>query len=283
MYDSLSRSPQSIVGELEADAERFETPCGDGVMAWRAWGEGPPVVLFHGAHGSWTHWIRNIDALRRTRRVLAPDLPGFGESAPPPRTGEVQSYAEEIAAGLRLLPEDGPFDLLAFSMGGVMAAHLAAIAPELTRRLILVGAGGLGTAPGHFVSTPIRGLEGEALRQAHRANLLALMLRSEDAVDDLALYAQGLNVPRARVQPGPLVVPDKLLQALPRITAQIDAIWGEFDAPHPEPEVQAAVIRRFQPDAELRVIAGAGHWVMYEGGEAFNQAALELLESPLRR
>jgi pimeloyl-ACP methyl ester carboxylesterase len=282
MLDDMTRAPDAIVDGIERQAERFESPCGEGRMVWRAWGAGRPVVLFHGAHGSWTHWVRNVDVLRRRYRVLSPDLPGHGESDLPARTDDVRSFAEAIADGLRLSSEHGPFDLLGFSMGGVIAAHLAAIAPELVRRLIVIDSGGLGTPPGSIVGTRVRGLEGRALREAHRTNLLGLMLHAEDSVDDLALYVQARNVPRTRVQPAPLVMPDKLLQALPHVHAQIDLIWGEHDRAHPDPELQASVVRRFQPDATLHVVAGAGHWVMYERAEAFNGLVLDLLDQPLR-
>jgi pimeloyl-ACP methyl ester carboxylesterase len=283
MSVGTSLAPEAIVGALDAAAERRETPCGDGTMAWRAWGRGTPVVLFHGAHGSWTHWIRTIDALRARHRVLAPDLPGHGESALPPRTDDVGAMAGVIVDGLRRLPETGPFALLGFSMGGVVAAHVAAQAPDLAERLVVVDAGGLGTPPGHFVSTPVRGLEGAALMAAHRANLLALMLHGPDAVDALALHVQAANVPRTRIQPRPLVMPDRRLVALPEIRCQVDLIWGEHDAPHPDPERQAAVVRQFHPDASLDVLAGAGHWAMYERADAFNEAALRLLAAPRRR
>lgn len=73
------------VARLERAARRHDVPCGDGVMVWRSWGEGLPVVLLHGGSGSWTHWVRNITALVGAgRRAWIPDLPGFGDSARPP-------------------------------------------------------------------------------------------------------------------------------------------------------------------------------------------------------
>jgi hypothetical protein len=45
---------------VAAEARMFETPCGDGDMVWHVWGDGPPLVLFHGGYGSWTHWIRKV-------------------------------------------------------------------------------------------------------------------------------------------------------------------------------------------------------------------------------
>ena len=57
--------PPAIVADFECRARRFETPCGNGSLVWRTWGSGPPVLLAHGGHGAWSHWIRNIDALAR--------------------------------------------------------------------------------------------------------------------------------------------------------------------------------------------------------------------------
>ena len=79
---------------LDAEAQRTESPCGDGSMVWRSWGEGPPLVLLHGASGSWTHWIRNVLPLARHHRVLAPDMPGYGESDAPPEPHTAESLAE---------------------------------------------------------------------------------------------------------------------------------------------------------------------------------------------
>jgi pimeloyl-ACP methyl ester carboxylesterase len=271
-------APEAVLAALEARADSFETPCGDGAMVWRVWGAGEPLLMLHGAHGSWTHWIRNIQPLAAHRRLLIPDLPGYGDSAVPPRPDDGASFAAAIAQGLEALVGDAaPIDVVGFSLGGVLAGALAADFPHLVRRLILVDAGGLDTPSGDVRGAPVRGLAGEALREAHRYNLLGLMLRDDASVDDLALHVQGLNVPRARVSPKALVVPDRLLVNLPRIRCPIDAIWGEFDTPHPDTDLQLAVLRRTHPEATMTVLEGAGHWAMYERAEAFNAAVLRLL------
>lgn len=278
----IDAASAAVVADVERRARRFETPCGDGVLVWRAWGDGPPVLLAHGSHGGWSHWIRNIDALAAGRTVWAPDLPGYGESAPAEREDQ-DAIADALAQGLRqLVGPELPLDVVGFSFGGVACAYLAANHPELVRRLIIVGSGGLDTPVGHIEMQRLRGLEGEARRDVLRANLLALMLHHRDSVDELALHLQVTNGLRARLDPSPLVLPDKLLHALPRITAQIDAIWGEHDRPHPVATGQEPVLRRFQPALEFRVIADAGHWAMYERPAAFNQTLLELLDQPLR-
>jgi pimeloyl-ACP methyl ester carboxylesterase len=275
--------PAAIVTDFERRARRFETPCGDGSIVWRAWGSGPPVLLAHGGHGAWSHWIRNIDALAAKRTVWAPDLPGLGESAMPPREDH-EAISEALAVGLLQLIALGlPVDIVGFSFGGVVAAHLAAFHPELVRRLILVDTGGLDLPMGHIDVRGIRGLDDEKRRAVLRANLLSLMLHDPASVDELALHLQATNARRARIQAETLVLPDKLLLVLPRVSVQLDVIWGEHDSPHPDPAAQASVFRRFHPDLDLQVIPGAGHWAMYERPDAFNRTVLDLLSRPLRR
>jgi pimeloyl-ACP methyl ester carboxylesterase len=250
--------PAAVVADFERRARVHGTPCGAGVMVWRAWGEGPPVLLAHGSHGAWSHWIRNIDALAADRTVWAPDLPCYGDSAMAPEPDH-PGFAGVVAAGMRqLMAPDLPVDIVGFSFGGVMATHLAALHPDLVRRLVLVDVGGLGTPLGQVHTERVRGLDGEARRAALRANLLGLMLHSPDSVDELALHLQAKNGFRGRFNPGHLVMPNGVLDALPQVTAQVDAIWGACDGPHPDPPAQETALRRLRPDMEFRVIPGAG-------------------------
>jgi pimeloyl-ACP methyl ester carboxylesterase len=275
----MNEPPDRIVSQLDALAHRFEIPCGDGTMVWRKWGEGAPLLFLHGAHGSWMHWIRNIPHFAQRYAVWAPDLPGFGESAMPERPDDGDCFAQVIATGIRqLLADEVPLDVIGFSFGGVLATHLAAVAPELVRRVILVDTGGLDTPSGETSTASFRGLTDPAdILAAHRQNLLAIMIHHPGNVDALALYLQATNVPRGRVYPRPLVLPDRLLRALARTDVPVDAIWGEWDRPHPNPQVQRTALETFRPDLEFRVIPDVGHWAMYEGAADFNRALDGLL------
>jgi pimeloyl-ACP methyl ester carboxylesterase len=273
----------ATVAALESQARRVETPCGAGSMVWRIWGEGEPLVLAHGAQGGWTHWLRAIPALARGRMVIAADLPGHGSSAPP----EAETHAgiaKALATGLTaILGEGKAADLAGFSFGGVMFAWFAALYPQAVRRLILIGTGGLGTPYGAINLRRISGLRGEARREALRANLLGLMLHHPASVDDLALHLLVTNARAARfTASAQLVVPDQLAKILPQIRTPIDAIWGEHDRPHPNPAAQEAVLRGIQPNVDFRVIADAGHWVMYERPEALIATLTDLLAAPPR-
>ena len=265
--------------ELERLARRVETPCGDGSMVWRIWGEGPAVVLGHGAQGDWTHWIRNIAPLAQDRMVIAPDLPGHGDSALP-ATVDHPGISAALATGLKqVLGDRLPADLVGFSFGGVCFSQLAGLHPEVARRVILIGCGGLGTPTGQVDIGSIRGLEGEARLERLKANLRGLMLHNEESIDAFAVWQLVTNGRKAQIQPQSLVLPDKILQIMPKIQVPVDAIWGGCDRPHPDPQVQKETLLPFRPDIDFRVIEGAGHWAMYDRPEQFNRTLKAMLDT----
>jgi pimeloyl-ACP methyl ester carboxylesterase len=259
----------AAIASIEADSELFQTPCGDGKMVWRRWGRGSPLLLLHGAHGCWMHWIRNIRHLANSHTVWIPDIPGFGESASPPETDHGDAIAEPVVRGVRaLIGADDPIDIAGFSFGGTIGAHAAALAPSLFRRLVLVDSGGLGTPMGKFKTASIR--QAADVTAAHRENLGAMMIHKLENLDDLAVYIQSIAVPRARVDVRPLVLPDMLAQVIGRIEIQVDAIWGEYDKPHPYPERQFEALRQLRPDSRFCIVPDAGHWSNYENAPAFH-------------
>lgn len=271
---------EAEVAAIEARARRVDTPCGEGTMAWRIWGKGVPVVLSHGSQGSWSHWIRNIDALVAAgRQVIAADMPGFGDSALP-REESHDAIAEALATGLETILGPGvAVDLVGFSFGGCAFANFAARRPDLARRVIIIGSGGLDTPHGHIDLGPVRGLTGEARTEALIRNLNGLMLAHRASADALARHLLIANARKSRLNPVPLVVPDRIVQVLPDLRVPLDAIWGALDRPHPDPDVQAEVIRRYQPECDFRVVADAGHWAMYERPDAFNATLIAMLEA----
>jgi len=91
-------------------------------MVWRTWGQGPPLVLLHGARGSWTHWLRNIPALAERFSVIVPDMPGFGYSDAPPEPHTVEVLAAAVVRGLGAVTS-AAIRLVGFSFGGIVAGH----------------------------------------------------------------------------------------------------------------------------------------------------------------
>lgn len=105
-------------------------------------GDGPTLVLLHGFTGSKENWLALMPLLATRYRVIAPDLPGWGESARV--DGADYGYsaqAERIVAWLATLG-DTPVILVGHSMGGGIAALVAARHPQRVSRLVLMDAGG---------------------------------------------------------------------------------------------------------------------------------------------
>jgi pimeloyl-ACP methyl ester carboxylesterase len=101
----------------------------------------PPIVLVHGI-GSHAHFGEQIDHFRRAHRVVAPDLPGFGQSDVPtgdstePRRG-ITDFAEDVAWLCDELDIPRPV-IVGHSMGGAIAFELAAARPQLPSAIVLV-------------------------------------------------------------------------------------------------------------------------------------------------
>ena len=105
--------------------------------------DAPLVVLLHGFTGSKENWLPLMAELADGHRVIAPDLPGWGESTRTPGADYgVVAQADRIAAWLSTLPRR-PDLLVGHSMGGHIAALVAARHPGATSRLALVSSAGV--------------------------------------------------------------------------------------------------------------------------------------------
>jgi len=270
-----------VVSRIESRATRVVTRAGGSAMVWRSWGEGPPLVLLHGASGSWTHWIRNVLPLAARFRVLAPDMPGFGDSAAPPEPHTADGLADLVAAGLDvMLPPPAEMDLAGFSFGGIIGGLVAARLGPRIRTLVLLGGGGLGLGapPPRALLRTESTMSPEEIRHVHRGNLRILMLGSPESADDLAVALQMENLQRARFKSGTIPQSDVLRRALPAIRARIAGIWGERDAfTGARLDDCRRVLASAQGDLDWREIEGAGHWVTYEAAEQVNATLVELL------
>ena len=282
MVALISEETVVFVEGVAAEAQRIETPCGAGTMVWRVWGSGPPLILLHGGYGSWTHWIRNVLVLARRFTVIAPDLPGLGESSTPPEPHTAEGLAAIIVEGLDIvLSKDAAPHIAGFSFGGVLGGHVAAQLGDRLRALTLVGSNGLGLVrqPTALQRVPA-GVSAEEALAVHRRNLGALMIADPAKIDELAVYIQSQNAPRGRVRSRRFSRADTLARALPLVKARLDGIWGARDATaYPHLDERARVLRSFQPGARFEVIAGAGHWVQYEAAERFNPLLAEIAGS----
>ena len=265
------------VASLLLTGRRLQLP---GPMVWHEWGQealeqgASSLVLLHGGSGSWTHWIRNVAPLVADGfHVLAVDLPGFGDSALPDSGADVDALIEPLHAAWQTLRASDHVSFVGFSFGGMTAALWMLAYPQDASNLILVGSPGLGITSPHRV--PLKGwrhLSTEDLQiQAHRHNLLALMLHDESKLDELAMTVHRLNVerdrmPRRRLSGTPIVA-----DALPHIACPVHVIYGEWDALYHGCMTEVEnLVKNITPQlASWQLVSGSGHWVQFEAPEAF--------------
>ena len=265
---------------LAEAADRIELGSSRERRVWRAWGRGDPVVLLHGGYGSWTHWTRNVAALARTRRVLVPDTPGFGNSDLP-GVMEAATIVASLWADLDMLIGGATVDLVGFSYGGGLGGEMAGCRPARVGRLVLVGSGGLGLPYGSREElVQWRGLDLPGRWAAHRRNLQLLMLARPESADELAVSLQAANAERAKFNSKKLRGGINLPRALAGKHVPVAGIWGErdFTLGGLPIALREEVIRGLDPAAEWVVLPGMGHWVQYEAHEGFNAILTGLLD-----
>lgn len=107
--------------------------------------EGPTVVLLHGGiiDAAAVSWGAVIEPLAQHCRVLALDLPGYGESQLPAGELTIETHIDAVSGFLDAVDADDP-TLAGLSMGGAIALGLAFREPERVAGLVLVDSYGLG-------------------------------------------------------------------------------------------------------------------------------------------
>ena len=268
-----------ILQQLEQSAQRHESPCGDGNMVWHSWGNGPALVLLHGGAGSWRHWVRNIAVLAQTRRVLAADIPGLGESAMPPDPCTMECLASIIGEGIdQMLGAEASYDIAGFSFGGVVSGSVALLHGTRVRSLTVTGSGGLGLPRNVTELVKVRHLAGPERLEAHAINLSRLMIADPTNIDDLAVEIQDWNTRHSRLKTPVLSRGTSLREALEKFGGKLNGIYGERDAASwPNVGEREILFRRLHPDVAFCIIPDAGHWVPYEAADEFNAALLDML------
>ncbi len=133
-------------------------------VAYRDEGTGPVLLLIHGMAGSSRTWDAVLPELAKKYRVIAPDLPGHGDSAKPRGDYSLGAFAAFLRDLLRELDVESA-TIVGQSLGGGVAMQFTYQHPEYCERLILIGSGGLGpdvnwtlrllSAPGAELVLPI--------------------------------------------------------------------------------------------------------------------------------
>jgi pimeloyl-ACP methyl ester carboxylesterase len=227
-------------------------------------------------------------SLAARRRVLAPDLPGLGQSAPAASGFELEAVADVLAAGLADRARE-PFDLVGNSLGGAVALVLAARHPGLVRRLVLVSPAGFAPRPPALAALlgllappwlALRRRAGTALAwsaTARRAVLWGTVAEPHRmaASDARAMLASS----RGSTRIGPALA--EVLQAdlrgdLAQLEVPLGLIWGERDRIVPLSTLE--VIRELRRDVVVETLPRVAHVPHLERPDEFVAALLRVLE-----
>ena len=258
-----------------------------------------PHLLVHGLGGGATNWFEVMAALGEDREVIAMDLPGFGRTVPP------RMSAARVRANARFIPAF--MDTLGIeraivhgnSMGGMLTALLAGIAPERIERAVMV-APALPTAKSDLTHLPgpifrrfapfvVPGVGSAVLRAFWSRADIDLLL--QDALDltvadpDLLSPAM-LAIMRENLQLGKrspwrveslayaveslvaaLLGGRELTEGVRAMAADTLLVWGDEDALVGRPVVEHLIAQR--PEWTCAVMPGIGHVPMMEAPERY--------------
>ncbi len=214
---------------------------------------GPPILMLHGFQGGADLWLPHpLPGLAQYFHVIAPDLPGFGDSGLLSGTG-TEAYADFMLAFMEALGH-APFNLLGHSLGAQIAITMAAMRPDRVSRLLVVAGSGL-PQPGPRWLDPIKMLSDAS---AWHYKLYPKTLR-------LARKARAFRASSQASQH------DHVADRLRDVAAPTLVVWGSRD--RVAPLEHGAFLAKLLPSGRLAIIRGAGHMPFYEKPAQFMKLA----------
>jgi pimeloyl-ACP methyl ester carboxylesterase len=246
-------------------------------VAYERVGEGPPLVLVHGATVDGRMWQPQLAGLKDEFTVVAWDEPGAGRSSDVPADFGLPDYAHCLAALIEEIAL-GPAHVAGLSWGGTLVLELYRHHPELVASLILIDtyAGWKGSLREEDVRARVEGVRRVLAAEPERFDPTPPgLFAGATPTEFVPLMAEMAAVARretVRLETGLMAEADQR-DLLPLITAPTLLIWGELDVRSP-----LRVAREFEhaiPDTKLVVIPEAGHVSNLEQPEQFNEAVRE--------
>ncbi|MGW0289195.1 alpha/beta fold hydrolase [Streptomyces tuirus] len=251
----------------------------DGIeVAYDRVGQGPPLVLAHGATADARLFRPQAEDLADEFTVVAWDEPGAGRSSDVPPGFTLADYARCLAA----VVEDvdlGPAHVLGASWGGTVVLEFYRHHAELARTLLLVDtyAGWKGSLPAAEVRSRVEGAERLLAVPADTfAPTMPGLFAGRPPAEAVRLLSVMSADTRARSMRTELtvMVEADLRDLLPKIDVPTLLLWGELDARSPVEPVAHQFLAAI-PQATLVVLPGIGHLSNIEAPEPFNRTVRE--------
>ena len=245
--DAMAKLSMRISGLRHVEVSTARGP----VSVWSG-GEGPPVVLLHGVNDTAAQWASVARPLMRRYRVILPELPGHGASAP--RDGEltIGDLWNGVDAAIRAEAPQGEVALAGNSIGGWLALLWALEHPDRARLVVLVNGVALSSGAGVVNMLPRDREEARGMLDALTGP--AAPPSAGFLLDDIANRSG--SSPLARLMRGSYA-PWRLDDRLSEIETPVVLLWGDADELLP-PAYAQEVARRL-PRARLEMLPGCGH------------------------
>jgi pimeloyl-ACP methyl ester carboxylesterase len=234
---------------------------GGATMIWEARGEGSTTfVLLHGIGMGRTVFTGLAELLTPHGRVIAIDLPGYGEAPEPPRTPTVERLADVVAAFLRDANIPGPV-LIGHSMGTQVAVEVSARHPDLGARLVLLGP--TVEIGQRRARTQLRKLTRDLIDESPRV-LLTGAREYVRAGPNLRQKVRAMLVHRPEL-------------AYPKVAGDTLVLRGEADTVAPRDWCR--FVARSIPRARFAEVPGSGHETMIKNPDPAAELILDWLQS----
>ncbi len=244
-------------------------------MAYHQAGEGRPLLMVHGNFASKGWFTEQLEEPPKGWRVLAPDLPNFGDSNRMPEAISIEAYARYLGAFAEAL-ELPPFVLLGHSLGGAVAQVYAAAHPGALLGLVLVAS----PPPGGFVYPEALYPALEALRGNREglAGALGPTIAKNHPAYFPALIEDALKMQaEAYTENGRALGRYDLGERVAKVTCPVLVVRGTRDLPHLVSEEVARGTAAAYENARLELLAGLGHSPQLEDPPRFGAILQDFL------
>tara|TARA_B100001250_G_scaffold45657_1_gene35843 strand:- start:105 stop:857 length:753 start_codon:yes stop_codon:yes gene_type:complete len=241
-------------------------------------GKGYPLVLVHGYLGSSEMWNLQKEFLCQYFRIVAPALPGFGESYNVKSLDSIKSMAKKV---FQIIDEKNikEFHLMGHSMGGMIVQEMVNISEQRINKLICFATGPIGDIPGRFesIDKSIERLKKEGIKETVKrippkwfveGNKSKYYYFCENAAKETTEETARNALNAMKNWNG--------LDNLKNIKNETLIIWGDKDSSYNFEQIQT--LNKNIQNSKVEIFKGCSHNVHLEQPQKFNETVKNFLE-----
>ena len=240
-------------------------------------GKGFPLVLIHGYLGSSEMWFLQKKFLSKNYRIIAPALPGFGESYEAESLNSINKMAQML---LKLINEKNinKFHLLGHSMGGMIVQEMAKISGEKIKKLICFATGSIGDIPDRFesIDTSIEKLKEGGIKETVKRIPPKWFVKGQKAKNYYLCENAVKQITEVTAYNALVAMKNwRGYENLKNIKQDTLIIWGDKDVSYNFNQVDT--LKKNIPNSKLKIFKDCGHNVHLEEPQKFNETVKNFL------